>query len=343
MHSVMNGLGRLKTDRLDVEYFSSTEGEHPVLFLHGNFATCRWWKPVFERLHPKYLAVAPTMRGCRGTPGGTGPYTVEGLAEDVETFVTALGMRRFHLVGHSLGGAIALEYAMRFPERVSGLDLVAPAPDDSLASILDNDTHSSRMLKALNLDRIMDRTAVLTMLRLGRDFGTNRRYLRRVLTALMPGVDTTKVDFEELLNDAAAMEPLAIVGLYQALKVWDAGERVASIKVPTRVMAGARDGLVPLGALKELAGRIPSARLTVLPTNGHSPMLESPDAFTSWLEEGLTTAPVGLMAAPSVQWTLAKARPALSWVGWLASTVRRWFARLMGKPPATSVGDGKGQ
>jgi len=145
---------------------------------------------------------------------------------------------------------------MRFPERVSGLDLVAPAPDDSLASILDNDTHSSRMLKALNLDRIMDRTAVLTMLRLGRDFGTNRRYLRRVLTALMPG-STRRKWTSRAVERRGGDGALAIVGCTSP-QVWDAGERVASIKVPTRVMAGARDGLVPLGALKELAGRIPS-------------------------------------------------------------------------------------
>jgi len=157
------------------------------------------------------------MRGCRGTPGGSGEYSVESLALDLEAFSVALGLTRFHLVGHSLGGAVALEYAMRFPQRVSGLDLIAPAPDDSLASILSADTNTGRMLRNLDLNRSMDRLAVLTMLRMGRDLGTNRRYLRRVLTALMPGVDPVQVDFEALVQDAAAMEPLAIIGLYQAL------------------------------------------------------------------------------------------------------------------------------
>jgi pimeloyl-ACP methyl ester carboxylesterase len=336
----MDGPRRIQTERLDVEYFSSTSGDRPLVLLHGNFATGRWWTPVFERLDAKYRVVAPTMRGCRGTPGGSGEYSVESLALDLEAFAVALGLTRFHLVGHSLGGAIALEYAMRFPQRVSGLDLVAPAPDDSLASILSADTNTGRMLRNLDLNRSMDRMAVLTMLRMGRDLGTNRRYLRRVLTALMPGVDPAQVDFEALVQDAAAMEPLAIIGLYQALAAWNAGTRLAALDVPTRVLSGAKDELVPVRALEALTRRIPSAKLTVLPEHGHSPMLERPDVFVAWLEEGLTAHPVEAMASAAreaLTSTLARAQPWVSWVGRLGATLRRWFNRLRGRaaPDAT--------
>jgi pimeloyl-ACP methyl ester carboxylesterase len=280
----------IKAGKVRVEFVEVGSGPTDLLLLHGNFATWRWWAPALARLPEGVRAFAPTMRGCVGTVATSGGYELAQLARDVEHFASALGLQRFHLVGHSLGGAIALQYALDQPGRLTALDLVSPAPGDGLESMLAQETAAGRMLRTLNPERALDRAALLTMLRLGRDLGTNRRYLRRMLRNLMPGVDEAAVDLERLVSDAAEMDPHAIVSLYRALARWDVRDRRASLQVPTRILAGARDVLVPLPALAELARAIPGAVLEVKPQGGHSPMLEQPEVFGAWLADGLRAA-----------------------------------------------------
>jgi len=94
------------------------------------------------------------------------------------------------------------------------------------------------------------------------------------------------------------------------------------------------DGVTVTVPLEALTRRIPSAKLTVLAEHGHSPMLERPDTFVVWLEEGLCAHPVEAVAnvaREALTSTLARARPLVSWVGWLGATLRRWFDRLRGR------------
>jgi pimeloyl-ACP methyl ester carboxylesterase len=262
-----------------------------VLFLHGNLATWRWWTSALDALPAGVRGLAVTMRGCRGTPGGGGSYSMVELAADVEAFAVAMKLGRFHLVGHSLGGAVALEYALRSPERLTGLDLISPAPGDALESMRAARSYSGWVLRQIDPRKAVDRFALVTMLRLGRDLGTNKPYLRRRLKAFMPGADLESVGFERLVQDAAAMEPLAMVGLYRGLADWDIRGRCSGLKVPTRLLAGARDVLVPPGSLEALAREIPGATLQMIHDGGHCPMLEQPKRFAAWLALGVDGAP----------------------------------------------------
>jgi pimeloyl-ACP methyl ester carboxylesterase len=340
----------IKTGRLRVEYVEVGSGPTDLVLLHGNFATWRWWRPFLARLPEGVRAFAPTMRGCVGTVATSGGYELPQLAKDLEAFASSAGLTRFHLVGHSLGGAIALQYALDQPRRLTGLDLVSPAPGDALESMLAQNTAGGRMLRALHPERVLDRAALLTMLRLGRDLGTNRRYLRRMLRGLMPGADEAAVDLDRLVSDAAEMDPQAIVSLYRALARWDVRDRRGSLRVRTRILAGARDALVPLTALEELARAIPGAVLEVKPEGGHSPMLEAPDAFASWLSAGLeatSPATAGLptrmaawLAGPSptppsrAPEVLPPEAPRPGLWARLGLALQRLWGWMLGRPPA---------
>lgn len=278
---------RVKTGRLEAEYAEAGHGSQTVVFLHGNFGSWRWWELALQSLPEGVRGIAVTMRGCRGTRGHNGKYGIDDLADDIGAFVDALRIDRFHLVGHSIGGAIALEYALRFPTRVTGLDLVSPAPGDSLESMTAQDTHSGWVLRQFDPHRPFDRATLLTMLRIGRDFGTNRPYFRKRLAAFMPAADLAAIGFERLVRDASAMEPLAILGLFSGLADWDVRDRCGEMTVPTRVLAGALDVLVPPESLEVLANSIPSATYELIPDVGHCAMLEQPERFAVWLAVGL--------------------------------------------------------
>jgi pimeloyl-ACP methyl ester carboxylesterase len=97
-------------------------GEPAVVFLHGLGGDLEVWREQLDRLRPRLRAVAYDQRGHGGSERARdGVYTIEALAGDLASVVDALALQRFHLVGHSLSGAVLTAYAGAHPERVAGL------------------------------------------------------------------------------------------------------------------------------------------------------------------------------------------------------------------------------
>lgn len=105
-------------------------GALPVFFLHGLAGNGGQWALQLDHLRRRRRAIALDFRGHGDSdPAENGDYTIAGLAGDVEATADQLGLRRFVLVGHSLGASVAIEYAGRHPERVAGLLLADPNGD----------------------------------------------------------------------------------------------------------------------------------------------------------------------------------------------------------------------
>lgn len=104
----------------------------PVVFVHSLAGNGGQWALQLDHLRRGRRAVAVDLRGHgESDPAEDGDYTVPALAHDLEAAVDQLGLRRFILAGHSLGSAVAIEYASRHPDRVAGLLLVDPNGDMS--------------------------------------------------------------------------------------------------------------------------------------------------------------------------------------------------------------------
>jgi pimeloyl-ACP methyl ester carboxylesterase len=102
----------------------------PVVFAHSLAGNSSQWKAQLEHLRPNHRAIAFDFRGHgRSEPAKNGDYSIAGMAGDIAAVVDALGLDRFVLVGHSMGGGAALAYAGAHPERVTGLLLVDPIGD----------------------------------------------------------------------------------------------------------------------------------------------------------------------------------------------------------------------
>jgi pimeloyl-ACP methyl ester carboxylesterase len=111
--------------------WSRTEGRNPpVVFLHSGAGNTSHWKTQLDHLRPTRRAVAFDLRGHgRSEPPKNGDYSIAGMVGDVAAVVDTLKLGRFVLVGHSLGGGVALAYAGANPQRVAGLLLVDPIGD----------------------------------------------------------------------------------------------------------------------------------------------------------------------------------------------------------------------
>ncbi|NJN83405.1 MAG: alpha/beta hydrolase [Caldilineaceae bacterium] len=130
---------RVPTERL--EFFCRVHGDReaglPMLLLHGSFATSRWWEPFFAILPDEVYAVAPDLRGCGQSGRSESGYEIDEQADDILALVEALGWRDFDLVGHSSGGAIALEIALARPNLLNTLTLVDSVPAEGVHTPLE--------------------------------------------------------------------------------------------------------------------------------------------------------------------------------------------------------------
>src|SRR5205085_5540938 len=118
-----------------------------------------------------------------------------------------LGLAGVHLAGHSLGGAVALEYALRHESRVHSLLLVAPPPAAGLSAMREGTSSSARLLRTVNPDDGASMGALRSAYGLHRSLGTNRWMLRRALREMMPSASLKPDVAESLLADAARMSP----------------------------------------------------------------------------------------------------------------------------------------
>jgi len=278
------------TPDVAIHYETAGRGRHALVLLHGNFATWRWWRPILERPPRRFRIYAPTLRGFGATHATERARSVDVLARDVHAFARGLGLTRFHLVGHSLGGAVALEYALTWPETVQSLGLVAPAPGDGLEAMRARADMLGAVLRWTDPTWLASRIVVLQALRWQRFVGMRRDTVAHALAGMMPSAAPDAVDFDALVADALAIDELVTVDMYEALRRWDIRSRLAELEVPVRVLAGRRDALVPLDALEKLASALPRATLDIWDEVGHSPQLEKPAEFAAWLARGQPTA-----------------------------------------------------
>lgn len=231
----------------------------PVLFLHGTFGSSRWWEPLFGVLPDAIYAIAPDLRGCGGSTHSANGYTIPEQAADIAAFVEALALQEFNLVGHSSGGAIAIDYALTHPDRLRSLILIDSVPVEGIFTPLEG-------------------------LRLLAEMRTDRELLAQALALLMPHTPPTIMSageftrfFAQLVEDATGMAPAAFTEIAVALDHWNRFEEARQLTLPTLLVWGSEDTIVDRDAMTRTLIAIPGAgNLEVLRGIGHSPMIEAP-------------------------------------------------------------------
>lgn len=266
---------------LNVHYEVAGKGDVVIVLAHGNFASWRWWRPLLDRLPRGHRAYAPDLRGCGDTarPPVSEDYTIEQLAADLHHFAVALKLPPFHVVGHSLGGAVAMQSALEHPDRVRSLTLVAPAPAEGLPLLRVPD--SSPLLSLFDV-RDATLAALDALYRFWHSLDANRPALRQALKRLMPTLAYDDA-FEALVDDAGRMAPQAVVGHLRALDTWNKLNQLGRLDQPALVLWGEQDVLIPRDAVERTARGLRHGRLVTWPDVGHSPQLEQPDRFARLL------------------------------------------------------------
>jgi pimeloyl-ACP methyl ester carboxylesterase len=256
-------------------------GAGPVLLLiHGMAGTLENWQQVIEPLAQHHTVVAPDLPGHGGSAPGGGDYSLGALAAGLRDLLVALGHERATLVGHSLGGGIAMQFAYQFPEITERVVLVSSGGLGSEVSLV------LRAAALPGADLFVAATAGV-----GRTVGAAiGRGL--AVVGLRPNADVAEV----ARGYASLADPDRRAAFLAALRsvVGTGGQRVhagdrlyLAEGMPVLIVWGARDPIIPAHHGEHAHEAIPGSRLEVFDAVGHLPQLEAPARFVSVLERFL--------------------------------------------------------
>jgi pimeloyl-ACP methyl ester carboxylesterase len=262
----------------DIGYRSVGQGP-VVLLIHGMAGSSETWDPILEPLGRSATALAPDLLGHGGSAKPRGDYSLGALASSLRDLLNALGHDRATIVGHSLGGGVAMQFAYQFPERCDRLVLVS-------AGGLGKEV--SPLLRALSLP------GAELVLSLGcapgiRDAGASvGRFLTKVGVRPAPAASQIWRSYASL-SDAEAR-----TAFFHTLRaVIDAGGQRVSAEdrlylaslLPTLIVWGDRDRIIPVAHARAAHEAMPGSRLEIFPGAGHYPHRDDPERFAEVLSD----------------------------------------------------------
>lgn len=246
-------------DGAQVHYAARIGGRRAAVFLHGGFgSSSELWARTMSALPPDWSGYAiDNFLRSQAPPDG---YSVPAFARRVGGFIAALGLDKPVLAGHSMGGVTIQLAALNFPERVGGLVLTctgAAMPNHELGRRLLVDLRNAGSGPAL------------------------RETLRHISSAWFRH---PPAGFFDEYVDRAASAPLdAMIAVQESLLEQDLRPRLREIRVPTLIVHGAHDTGRTIEYAQTLAAAIAGSRMVVMEESGHSPMVETPEAYDTAL------------------------------------------------------------
>lgn len=260
-----------------------SSGPPPLLLLHGLLVTHHAFRAILDPLamgtptHPEgRRVIALDLLGCgesdRPDPDRAEGYALPWLAARVDEALGALGVERFDLLGHSFGGAVALQLASAAPERVRRLVLV-----DAVAFPMELPLEGKMAL--------VPRLGPLLFTQLYRRADLRRYLLRTVSTPELLDERAVDVYWDRLGRDGGREAAYAM--LLQLTQLPGLRERLPRVSAPTLVVWGDRDALLPVEIGEQLVALLPQASLAVVEGCGHAVAEERPDALLLRVEAHL--------------------------------------------------------
>jgi len=240
---------------------------YPLVLMHGGPAADLYTLMAFKPLAKQFTLIFYDHR-CNGRSTGAEvtSMTMDNLTADADALRQALGFEKWAVLGHSFGGNVALEYALRYPTSLSHLLLVNTGGDYSWASEKSSELLAKRgfspeivKLARRHLNgQIEPKEMFSNLMKLGKAYNPHTG-LRQMPHMLFYGLQSK-------------LQPEAMIfGETVVLKNWTVMDRLGEIKVPTLVMAGREDFVYPPEHQEELAAGIPNARLVLIDRAGHNP------------------------------------------------------------------------
>jgi len=230
-----------------------------VLFLHGIRGNRRNWARQIEFFSQRFQAAAWDARGYGDSEDYEGPLQFDHFTGDVLRVAEHLKAPKLHLVGLSMGGRIARNVALHYPDRLLSLTLISSTPG----------------FDALSAEGV-------------KRFVTERRSRTPQSLQQLIGSRASRAAYTELLDSVSRIHEISYQKTLEASVAQDRAAPIEKISVPTLVIAGEEDTVYPPELAREMARRIPGAELLMLEGTGHLANLEQPERFNTAVLNFLT-------------------------------------------------------
>ncbi len=227
-----------------------------VLFVHGFPLDRTVWRHVIAPLTGR-RRIAPDLRGLGLSDAPASGYSIPQYADDMVSLLDLLGAASCVVCGLSMGGYVALDMVRRYPERIAGLILVNSRAEGDGPAARDARDEMIRMVEQEGTGALADLLAP--------------KLLAPESQAAMPTV------VERVRTMIESAPPAGVIGALRAMKDRpDATDVLGRIAVPTLVIAGREDQLIPVDYARSMATAIPGAQFTLIPGAGHLVPMEQP-------------------------------------------------------------------
>lgn len=264
-------------------------GAQPIILLHGSNADLLTWNPWVERLADQYRIIRYDSAG-HGLTGATsdGTYELSTYVNTVDQVADALGLEKFILGGNSMGGGHSLAYALAHPERVQGLILVDAGGAPSLKKPEDDEGGNIgfTIAQTPGIRELMKHITPRSLV---------EKSFRQSVSNEAIVTDEAVDRYWEMLRYPG--NRAATIARFGQTRQPFTEEQMAGLTMPSLIIWGDEDALIPLAAGEWLDRHLPNSQLVIFANIGHLPMEETPDdsanAVTAWLKGvGLGQAPV---------------------------------------------------
>jgi pimeloyl-ACP methyl ester carboxylesterase len=231
----------------------------PVLFLHGWLGSWRYWFPTMEVVAEQFRTYSFDFFGFGDSQRKNTQESIQNYSAQVIRFLDALGIDQVHLVGHSMGGMVALKTAINYPDRIARVATVgAPIDGDSL----------SWLLKLT--DRPFFAAAFAAM-----------PWMRRSLFRFFLG-ETADPAVHEVIDDSVKSSALSLRRAVSSMWRTDLRPELARLYIPTLIVHGGRDDIVHPNQA-DLFDNVPAAEVVLMPRSRHFPFLDEAELFNEVL------------------------------------------------------------
>jgi esterase len=249
----------------------------PIVMLHGFGVSGHMFDEFADRMQDRYRLIALDQRGHGDSDWAEdGDYTRNSFVEDLEGFRQELGLEKFLLVGHSMGGLNAVNYTNRFPDRVRALILVDVGPESAKEGV-DNIVRFTRGPDELEFEEFVE---------LAHRFN-QRRTLENIRERMRHRLKPTENGKYTWKFDKRFREPDSGLRIGSEAGNDDSWSLFRGVRVPTLLIRGAESDVLSQSVAERAATEMQRCRLIVVPGAGHSVPGDSPDAFTEAVQEFL--------------------------------------------------------
>lgn len=271
-----------------LNYLRAGKGQ-PLILLHGIGHSARAWDRVIQPLAEQYDVIAPDLPGCGKSDKPETDYSLGNQAAAVRYFMDTLEIQRATIVGHSLGGGVAMTFSYLYPERVSRLGVVSSG---GLGKEL------SGVFKAANLP-VAPKYVMRAL------FHPRARAARNLVTeiAFLAGADPLFAGRGEFAHDTADMlldmeDPRAQAAFLGMLRASSnvRGQAISALdrlhladQYPVLIVWGANDRMFPVSHARRAARVLPRARVEIFQGCGHMPQVERANDFVEVILDWMAT------------------------------------------------------